>query len=237
MEQILFFVGNLPAQENVSWYLDAIKWLASSLIGALITYYFTRQRDKGLDAKKEFNDLTAISNSICFYLALQQSELTKLSKDVKDRIDAFQKLCGGDASRDNRIRITQDFTVCKNLNIDIEAAGKIILSITERNKDVVGILQDVFINNEWYFKTIAMLEKFNDFKRSMAQVEHGVDYIFQFVESNFPEYEKQIDQTKSFGKKTLDSFRESMGTYFGVKINVTMGEVFQVGGDSQNTKT
>jgi hypothetical protein len=95
MEQILFFVGNLPAQENLSWYLDAAKWLASSLIGAFITYYFTRQRDKRLDAKKEFNDLTAVSNSICFYLALQQSELTKLEMDIKARMEFLQKFRSG----------------------------------------------------------------------------------------------------------------------------------------------
>lgn len=143
----------------------------------------------------------------------------------------------GDASRDNIVQIAQDFTVCKNLAIDIESVGKIILSVTESNKNIVPLLQDIFISNEWYMKAIAMLESFNNFKRSVPQAGRSVDEIFQFVESNFPEYEKQIDQTKSFGKKTLDSFRESIGKYFGVKVNVTTGEVFQIGDDCQNTKT
>lgn len=64
-------------------------WLLSSIGGALITYCFTRCRDKKLDVKKERNELIATCNSICFSLALQLSELINLKKNINDRILAL----------------------------------------------------------------------------------------------------------------------------------------------------
>lgn len=231
MQQFFFFINSFP--KSYPWYLNGLKWLLVALLGAFIgsfiSYEFTCWRDKKLDKKEKFNELNAVSNSVCFYLALQQSELTKLIMDIKKRIDILHELPESkEIPRNTLILITQDFNVCENLQINMENVGKIILSVTENCKDIVESLQEIFISNEWYLKSISMLERFGDFKKSISQNERFLELIFGFVNSNFPVYEKQIKKTISFNKNTLETFSKKMQQYFGIKINVTTGEVIKL---------
>lgn len=73
-----------------------------------------------------------------------------------------------------------------------------------------------------------MLERYNQFKRSIKQDAYFIKNIRDFLERNLPIYKETIEKVEDFTRKTFDSFREEMLKSFGIKINVSTGDVIQL---------
>lgn len=206
----------------------------ASIIGSLITYYFTRRRDKKIDEKKEEDELNGISHAICFSLALQQSELTRLMMNIKNRKQLLDKIKLDNKTKkdsphpENLKEIGQDFDLHKNININLEYLSK-ILSAGKSKRGIVEVMQCIFISNNHYFENINMLERYQKFKRSIPQNKKFFAYLLDFLESNLPQYEKSIEKAQSFGKQTIDSFRVMMLEKFKIKIEIANGEIVKIG--------
>jgi hypothetical protein len=208
------------------WFLTGLGWFLSAAGGSSITHLFTRWRDKKVDQTKEKDELTGIGNAICFYLALQQSELINLKKNIEDRKTLLEKQKNNSFDR-TIVQITQDFTLCKDLNINIETACKIILSAKQAQRGIPETLQSVFISNKRYMKILETLERYHEAKRTILKDNLDLNTLLNFLEANLSQYEKMIEEALPFAKTTLDSVKTIMLEHFGIKINISMGDTFK----------
>ena len=217
---------------NINWFLHGFGWLLSSVIGSLITYYFTRKRDKNISEGSKIDNLTSICNLVCLNLALQHSELENLKMNIRDRLQILPKIKGKTrrCSPDERVQALQDFDFSTDVDIDFKNAGKLILAAAKDKRGAAEILQSVFISNKGYFKTINMLELYHEAKRSLqpkSPIDTTTSYLddlVRFLENNAPAYLEQINKAQSFGKQTLESFKNSMFEMFNIKIYLSLGK-------------
>lgn len=216
-----------------NWFLAGLSWFGSSAGGSLIAYFFYRRRDAAFDKKNERNKLVATCNSVCFYLAMQISELGSLSKDIEYRISQLQKIKdAGVTTREARVAALQDFVFCKDLNLDMEKISEIILSVSRDQRGIVEILQSIFLSNKKYFKVINTLERYNEAKRLMNNETTDANIymhnLLQFAESNMPEYKKEIEQNMQFISQTLDAFKTTVKNKFNVTVNLSVGGIVKL---------
>lgn len=229
----MFVIGAIfiSGEMMSDWFLKGATWLFSlviaSSIGSLVTYYFTRRRDNKIDEKKEKDELNGISHAICFSLALQQSELTRLIMNIKDRKQLLGEIKKSGQCPENLKEIGQDFELHKNININLEYLSK-ILAAGKSKRGIVEVMQCIFISNNHYLENIEMLERYQQFKKSIPENENFFNYMLGFLESNLPQYEKSIEKSQSFGKQTIDSFRAMMIEKFKIKIEISLGEIVKI---------
>lgn len=215
------------------WFLTGLGWLASSAGGSLITYLFTRRRDAAFDKKNERNKLVATCNSVCFYLAMQISELGGLFKDLEHRVEQLQKIKDiSDRTREVRVAALQDFVLCKDLNVDIGKVSEVILSSSGDQRGIVEILQSTFLSNKKYFKIINALERYNEAKRLMrnetTEANIYMSNLLKFAETNMPEYKNEVEQNMRFITQTLDAFKSTVRDKFNITINLSVGGVVRI---------
>lgn len=216
-----------------NWFLTGLGWFASSAGGSFITYLFTRQRDAAFDKKNKRNKLVATCNSVCFYLAMQISELGGLSKDLENRVTQLQKVKEpGNTAREVRVAALQDFVFCKDLNVDMEKLSEVILSAGGDQRGMVEILQSTFLSNKKYFKIISTLERYNEAKRLMNNETTDANVYMQnllcFAETNMPEYKNEIEQNMKFISQTLDAFKWTVKDKFNITVNLSVGGIVRL---------
>ncbi len=215
------------------WFLSGLSWLLSSVVGGLITYLFMKHRDESTERKKIRNELVATSQLVCFYLAMQQSELGGLLKNIEYRQSQLNNIKANETrSRDSIVAVLQDFSLYQQLNINIEKISEVILFSGNNERGIVEVLQSIFISNKKYFKILSTLERFNEVKRLREKEAADVNVIranlLSFSEINFPEYIKEIEQNFEFISKSLESFKATMKDKFNIIINLSVGPVVQL---------
>ena len=196
-----------------------------AVIGSLITHFFNRRRDKKIDDKKEKDELFGIGNLVCFLLALQQSELVKLKKDIEARILNFETQKSFFSERDKIIQITQDFSLCEEINVDIKDSCKIILLAGKNARGIIEELQSVFISNRKYIDFIKKIKNYHEFKRALSSNQDATNSIIQFLDSNLKSFKEIASENLSFNQKTLTSFKRMMFEKFKIKINISTSRV------------
>lgn len=216
-----------------NWFLIGLGWFASSAGGSLITHFFTRQRDEAKDKKADRTKLVATCNSVCFYLAMQLSELGGLSKDIEYRSLQLQMIKKTDTlTRDITVAILQDFIFSKDLNINMEKISEVILPASGDQRGIVEILQSTFISNKKYFKIINTLERYNEAKRIMNNETTDKTIFMQnvllFAENNMLQYQKEIEQNIRFISQSLDAFKATIKEKFNITVNLSLGEVVKL---------
>jgi hypothetical protein len=98
---------------------------------------------------------------------MQLFELGALFKDIENRIGELESLKKAVLTRDKIVAILQDFTFCKDLNINFEKLSEVLLFSGNDRRGIAEVLESIFRSNKKYFKVLSTLERFNEVKRIM----------------------------------------------------------------------
>lgn len=208
------------------WFLTGLGWFTASAVGGFATYLYTQHHDKVKEQKEARNKLNATCHSVCFYLAMQQSELGGLLKDVKYRIKQLENINNNTApTREQMVAALQDFVFYKEINVSIEKISEVILPAGNDQRGIVETLNCIFISNKKYNKTLNSLDRFNEAKRLMNKDKNiNLTRLLRFAEVNLPEYMKEIEQNMAFISQSLEAFKAEVKTKFNIVINLSVGE-------------
>ena len=213
-----------------SWILHGLGWLLSSIVGSFVTYCFIRRRDNEISEENKTDNLVSMCNLVCLNLAFQYSELENLKMNIHNRLPILSKITDVESTytRDEIVQLMQDFHFCKDINIDINNTGKLLLSAAANKRGATEILQSVFLSNKNYFNVINVLERYHESKRLICTQSQSDDVclvnLARFLQSNAPQYLEQINKAQSFGKQTFDFFKKTMLEMFEIKIYMSLGE-------------
>lgn len=196
-----------------------------------INYLYRRHHDEAKERKEARKKLNATCHSVCFYLAMQQSELGGLLKDIEYRIkqlNAIKKT--GAANREMTVAALQDFVFCKDININIDKISEVIFPAGNDQRGVVEILQCVFISNKKYFKILNTLERFNEAKRLINQEDgaNAMPNLLTFTDTNLPQYQKEIAQNMAFILRSLEAFKAEVKEKFKIIVRLSVGDFIQL---------
>jgi len=215
----------------LNWFLTGFGWFASSAVGGFATYLYTRHHEEAKDRKKSRNKLTATCHSVCFCLAMQQSELGGLLKDIEYRIVQLKDVESGMVTRDKMVTVLQDFPFYKDLGVNIKNISEVLLFAGNDQRGIAEILQSIFISNKKYFKVLNTLERFNEAKRLMDKEDDANltrQNLLQFANTNLPQYKIEIEQNMRFISQSLEAFKATIKEKFNITVNLSVGELVKL---------
>ncbi|WP_454781677.1 hypothetical protein [Legionella sp. WA2022007384] len=191
--------------------MDFIKIFSTGgIVGATLSHYWTKRRDKGTDLKKLEREISGLLHLISFSLLMQYSELYNLKKDLQKRLDILKSPTRMQ-TRDGIITVVQNFSLDSSIIIKFEHIGNLLNLVTTRFSDYQinpSILQSCHISNKNYLKMISVLQQYCDMKKSIDSKENLPNVLIDFLNINMPEYLRMVETYIQFIYKTQESLTE-----------------------------